>query len=211
MTALVVDDHAEIRKMIAKILIGGGFDVIAQAADGAQAIEIAARLIPDIVTLDISIPVMSGLEALPRLREALPGAVIAMLTMDRQYVDQARRAGADLYILKNRAVQDLIPSLHAVCKNPARALGDSETGTLAGLQARVDSARRRCDACRREAREASDLALDLQRHATISSDGTFAAARAARLQKEANAALREYLDALAELRRFRERRTSRSG
>lgn len=119
LTALVVDDHARLRAMIAQILVGGGFDVIAQAADGAQALDIASRLVPDLITLDISMPGMTGLRALTALRRQLPGAVIVMLTMNQHDENEARQRGADAYVLKRRAVHHLIPSIRAVLADPS--------------------------------------------------------------------------------------------
>ena len=113
MNALVVDDDASIRKIVAKLLTKGGFDVVGEAADGAQALEIAARLLPDVITLDDSMPGMSGLAVLPQLRKTLPNAVIVMLSMHMQYEEHARRGGADAYILKICAVDELIPAIRS--------------------------------------------------------------------------------------------------
>src|SRR5215472_1635604 len=113
--ALIVDDHEYVRKMVAKILITGGFDVVGEAADGAQALEMAARLLPDVITLDVSMPGMDGLAALPELRKTLLGAVIVMLSMDSQYEEQTRRHGADAYILKTQAAR-LIPAIRSACE-----------------------------------------------------------------------------------------------
>jgi DNA-binding NarL/FixJ family response regulator len=113
MKALVVDDDASIRKILVKVLIEGGFDVVGEAADGEQALEIAARLLPDVITLDDSMPRMGGFEALPQLRKALPDAVIVMLTMHMQYEEHARRGGADAYVLKLSAVDELIPAIRS--------------------------------------------------------------------------------------------------
>jgi len=198
--------------MIAKILIEGGFDVIGQAADGKQALEMAARLIPDVITLDVSMPGMSGLEALPGLRPKLPGAIIVMLTMNRQYEEQARREGADAYILKNRALQELIPAIRAACEHNAPKFSAGDTmDQLAEIQNRVEQARRRYAAYRREAKEISELVFDLKGEIPRTSDGTFAAAQAARIEKAAHAAIGEYRDALAELRRFYEKRSPGGG
>jgi DNA-binding NarL/FixJ family response regulator len=111
LTAFVVDDHPGIRTMIARLLAEGGYDVIGQADDATVALEIVADLQPDVVTLDVSMPGMSGLVALPSLRAALPSAIIVMLTMDKQYREEARRSGTSLSILKHDAARELIPAI----------------------------------------------------------------------------------------------------
>src|SRR5579871_2424206 len=93
--ALVVGNHPPSRNTVARILIEGGLRVIGYADDEAQALKIASRKAPDVITLDVSMPGPGGLEVLPKLRVCLPGAIIVMLTMDSQYEEEARRTGAD--------------------------------------------------------------------------------------------------------------------
>ena len=71
---LIVDDHPLTRDALASLLGAGGFDVVGEAADGAAALELAHSLQPDLVLLDLSMPGLDGLSALPRLRAAAPGA-----------------------------------------------------------------------------------------------------------------------------------------
>ena len=77
---LVVDDHPLTRDALAKLLDQGGFDVVGQAGDGHEAIEQARRLQPNLVLLDLSMPELDGLSALPRLREAAPDCEVVVLT-----------------------------------------------------------------------------------------------------------------------------------
>ena len=75
---LVVDDAANLRELLTILLdVEDDFEVVGAAADGAQAIDMAVRLKPDIVLLDLAMPVMDGLQALPHLRAAVPHARIA--------------------------------------------------------------------------------------------------------------------------------------
>lgn len=112
-TILIVDDHRQLRTGVARILSEGGFDVIGQAEHGEQALEMATRLAPDVITLDLSMPGKGGLQVLPTLRKNLPEAVIVVLTMNMDSEQQARQAGADGYVLKHRAGTDLIPAIRA--------------------------------------------------------------------------------------------------
>jgi CheY-like chemotaxis protein len=77
---LIADDNAEIRDVVRYGLeLDGRFQVVAEAADGERAIRLAADLRPDAVVLDVAMPVMSGLEALPLIRKALDGEVVAVI------------------------------------------------------------------------------------------------------------------------------------
>ena len=77
---LIVDDHPLTREALSSLLRAHGFDVVGEASDGAQAIESAGRLRPDLVLLDLSMPGMDGLQALPRLREAAPECEVVVLS-----------------------------------------------------------------------------------------------------------------------------------
>ena len=88
MRVLIVDDHPITRAALAALLEGHGFSVAGEAADGAEAIELARRLLPDIVLLDLSMPGLDGLQALPRLREAALSGEVA-----RRLLDQVREGG----------------------------------------------------------------------------------------------------------------------
>jgi response regulator NasT len=202
--ALVVDDYPSIRRVIAKALIKAGFDVIGEAADGTEALEIAARLLPDVITLDVSMPGIGGLAALPELRRTLPCAVIVMLTMSMEYEAQARQGGADAYILKTRAGDELIPAIRSACDSSAALFDQQQEGPLASLQAHVEAARDHYAAMRRKADEATELLRDIHTQTPPTADGTFAAAKSARLEKAARAAMHEYFDAMDKMRRFRE-------
>lgn len=116
---LVVDDHPIVRQGLRSFLASReGIEVVGEAADGDAAVEEAARLGPDVVLLDLSMPGTGGLEAIPRLRAGGDGPAVLVLTSfsgDDQVVP-AVRAGASGYLLKDVAVADLeaaIRTLHA--------------------------------------------------------------------------------------------------
>jgi len=103
---LIADDHALVREGIRRVLDEDpGFDVVAEAADGRQAIEQIARTNPDVAILDISMPELSGLEAARWLRDEAPGLKVLILSMheESEYVMRAVHAGAAGYLLKDDA------------------------------------------------------------------------------------------------------------
>src|SRR5262249_24570710 len=99
---LVVDDHPLTRAALVGLLEQHGFPVVAEAGDGEEAIESARELQPDIALLDLSMPGLGGLEALPRLRAAAPGCEVVVLTASgtEENLLAAIRAGAAGYLLK---------------------------------------------------------------------------------------------------------------
>lgn len=99
---LVVDDAAFMRMMIKDILIKGGYQIIGEAANGIEAIEQYNKLKPDLVTMDITMPEMEGIEALKQIKQADPKAKVIMCSAMGQQgmVVQAIQAGAKDFIVK---------------------------------------------------------------------------------------------------------------
>jgi two-component system, chemotaxis family, chemotaxis protein CheY len=99
---LVVDDAAFMRMMIKDILTKNGYEVVGEAADGAQAVDKYQELRPDLVTLDITMPEVDGIEALKRIRAMDPGARVIMCSAMGQQamVIDAIQAGAKDFIVK---------------------------------------------------------------------------------------------------------------
>jgi DNA-binding NarL/FixJ family response regulator len=119
MRVLIVDDHTMVRESLVSVLQADGeVQVVAQAADGIEAIEKAMQTRPDVVIVDLSMPRLGGVEVVRRLREALPATRVLVLTMHQEdeYVLQAVRAGASGYLVKDSAASELLAavrSLHA--------------------------------------------------------------------------------------------------
>jgi DNA-binding NarL/FixJ family response regulator len=114
---LVVDDAANLRELLTLLLdTEDDFEVIGTASDGEQAIVVAESLQPDIVLLDLAMPVMDGMQALPRLRHMLPRAIIMIFSgfEQRALVDDAMSAGADAYLEKGASVTQLVDLLRGL-------------------------------------------------------------------------------------------------
>ena len=114
---LLADDHNVIRRGLRLLLESHAeFTVVAEAADGRQAIEQAIATRPDVVVLDIAMPLLSGTEAAERIIETLPSTAVVILSMhsDEGYVLRALKAGAKGYILKDSAESDFIEAIKAV-------------------------------------------------------------------------------------------------
>ncbi|MCL0066050.1 response regulator transcription factor [Dehalococcoidia bacterium] len=108
---LVVDDHALFRGgVVAVVASQQGMQVVAQAENGREAIEKAREVQPDVVIMDLSMPVMGGVEAIPLLLEVVPGANVLMLTISEKDEDlfNAMKAGARGYILKGADPDELV-------------------------------------------------------------------------------------------------------
>ena len=118
LSVLLVDDDAELRALLEIILEEDGrFDVVGQAADGREALDLARSARPDIVVLDLLMPGMDGLRALPQLREALPRARIVVVSAfpDPYTLLDAVKLGADGYIDKTRVWRELLPTITGLC------------------------------------------------------------------------------------------------
>lgn len=114
---LLVDDHAILREGIRFLLTGSGeVDVVGEAGDGIEAIEMVAKLQPDAVLMDISMPRMNGIEATKELKKRQPNLPVLILSMydSDEYVVPILKAGAAGYVLKRAAAQDLVSALKAV-------------------------------------------------------------------------------------------------
>jgi two-component system response regulator NreC len=119
---LVADDHRILREgLVALIDASGDCHVVAQASDGAEAVELALRLRPDVVVLDISMPRLNGIEVVRRLATDLECARTLVLTMhkEEEYVLHVVRAGAAGFLLKDSATGDLLDAVRTLASGRA--------------------------------------------------------------------------------------------
>ena len=111
---LLADDEDLFLDALEAILAADGrFEVVGQARNGREAVDLTRRLDPDVVLMDISMPIMDGIEATREIRRQHPGACVLMLTgsSSTHDVDSARRAGAAAYVTKDRIAVDLLDAV----------------------------------------------------------------------------------------------------
>ncbi len=114
---LLAEDHAVVREGTRQILERDpGLEVVGEAADGAEVVEMAGRLVPDVVLLDLGLPALNGIEATRRIvAQARPPKVLILSAYDDQdYVVAAIEAGAAGYLLKSAHASEVIAAIHAV-------------------------------------------------------------------------------------------------
>ncbi len=117
---LIADDHEVFRRgLIAVLADVPGWEVIAQAANGRQAVELAAQLAPDVVIIDLSMPELNGLDAVRQIRAARPDTRVLMVTAheSEQVIREVLDAGAVGYLLKSDAGRILVTAVEALLEN----------------------------------------------------------------------------------------------
>jgi DNA-binding NarL/FixJ family response regulator len=117
---LVADDHESVRKGVCVILgTRGDIEVCGEAANGREAIDKAQELKPDLIILDITMPVLSGIDAAEILRKTMPQVPILFLSMhqSRQIITEAKRIGVRGYVKKSAAAATLLNAVDALLRN----------------------------------------------------------------------------------------------
>ena len=113
---LLIDDNDVTREVLRVILRSEGYNVVGEATDGGTGLEMAVKLRPDLILLDIVMPKISGTEILPRIRELLPDARVLMVTAnkDQDTINEVVKTGIHGYILKPFNAQKIIGTVEAV-------------------------------------------------------------------------------------------------
>jgi DNA-binding NarL/FixJ family response regulator len=122
---LLVDDHALFREGIAEILTAeGGVEVVGEASDGLEAVELARTRRPEVVLLDVQMPVMGGEEAIGPILEASPSSQVVVLTMhdDARLVRSMIARGARAYVGKNATREELVAAVRAAASGERRVV-----------------------------------------------------------------------------------------
>jgi DNA-binding NarL/FixJ family response regulator len=112
---LVADDHKAMLDSLVRML-SSEFEVVAAVGDGGAVVTEAQRVHPDLLVLDISMPVIGGIAAADRLKAAGSIAKVVFVTMhhDREFVQEAAALGVVGFVVKDRLVSDLMPAIHSV-------------------------------------------------------------------------------------------------
>jgi len=108
-TVVVVDDVAETRELLRFLLQGEGINVVGEAGTGEQAVDVVRRLRPDVVLMDVMMPELDGLEATRKIKEAVPGTQVVILSYndDRKLRERAFAVGAFDYFVKDQSTLGL--------------------------------------------------------------------------------------------------------
>jgi two-component system, NarL family, response regulator NreC len=114
---LLADDHVMMRDGLRSILTEEGFDIVGEASDGREAVKLGQSLRADVAILDISMPLLNGIDAAREILKDSPRTKIIVLTMhtDERYVLASLRAGIAGFVLKSKAASNLVQAIHTVC------------------------------------------------------------------------------------------------
>ncbi|MFI7152802.1 response regulator [Nonomuraea sp. NPDC050022] len=131
---LIADDHPVVRQGLRTFLdLQEDITVVGEAADGAQAVELAGELAPDVLLLDLKMPVLDGLGALGRLSGALPRVIVLTSVSDRSDVGPAMRAGASGFLYKDVDPNALVQAVRAVHGGQVLLAPEAAEAMLAGV------------------------------------------------------------------------------
>ena len=119
MRVLLADDHSIVRRGLRSLLEEAGHSVVAEAADGLEAVQLTEQHHPDLLILDIGMPKLNGIEVAVRTQklDKPPGVIILSMHADESYIIRALAAGARAYLLKSATDEDLLPAVRAVASN----------------------------------------------------------------------------------------------
>jgi two-component system, response regulator PdtaR len=135
---LIAEDEALIRLDLKEMLQEEGFEVVAEVADGASAVRLTRELTPDLVILDVKMPVMDGIQAAEEIaKDRLSAILILTAFSQRDLVEKARRAGAMAYLVKPFQKHDLLPAVE---------IAAGRFRELSGLEREVDDLQGRLEA-----------------------------------------------------------------
>ena len=110
---LLADDHRMVRQSMRRSMEDAGFDVVGEASDGQEAVRLAGELRPDVVLMDVTMPVLDGVEATRQLRAGHARTQVVMLTMhaDADVMRRARQAGAVGYLTKDCTIDEVVDAV----------------------------------------------------------------------------------------------------
>ncbi|HJU44082.1 MAG TPA: response regulator transcription factor [Vicinamibacterales bacterium] len=117
-TVVLGDDHPLVRQGVRRLLEGREFEILGEGSDGLEVIDLAQRLRPDIILLDLSMPTLNGLGAVRELQRVAPASKVIVLTMhtEEHYILEALRAGVKGCVSKTQAPEHLLQAIREVCR-----------------------------------------------------------------------------------------------
>ena len=133
---LLADDHRMLRDSLRRSLEEHGFDVVGEAADGAEAVRLARSLLPDVVLMDVSMPNLDGVEATRQIARVVPGPQVVMLTMhaDGDVMARAIQAGAVGYLVKDCSIDDVVSTVRLAASGESVLSPELATSMLADVK-----------------------------------------------------------------------------
>ncbi|MEZ5244078.1 MAG: response regulator transcription factor [Acidimicrobiales bacterium] len=143
---MLADDHRMLREGLSRSMSEHGFDVVGEARDGVEAVNMAYALTPDVVLMDVSMPEMDGVEACRQVRLAVPGTKVVMLTMhaDQDVLANAIRAGACGYLVKDCSTEEIAGAVR-MASNGDTALSPQLAASMLNEVRKLDMAPTRED------------------------------------------------------------------
>jgi two-component system, NarL family, response regulator DegU len=133
---LLADDHRMLRDSLRRSLEESGFDVVGEAADGAEAVRLAQQLQPDVVLMDVSMPALDGVEATRQITRVVPSSQVVMLTMhaDGDVMAKAIQAGAIGYLVKDCSMDEVVAAVHVAASGESVLSPGLATSMLADVK-----------------------------------------------------------------------------
>jgi DNA-binding NarL/FixJ family response regulator len=142
-TVLLADDHQLLRQAVRRALEDAGFAVLGEAGDGEEASDLASRLQPDVVVMDVTMPVLDGIRATRRIHELAPSARVVMLTMhgEESLLADAIDAGASAFLTKDCSLQEVVKAVRSAAEGDVMLSPDLAASLLDQFrEPRADSA-----------------------------------------------------------------------
>ena len=143
---MLADDHRMLREGLSRSMSEHGFDIVGEARDGVEAVNMATALVPDVVLMDVSMPEMDGVEACRQVRAASPNTKVVMLTMhaDQEVLANAIRAGACGYLVKDCSTEEIADAVR-MASNGDTALSPQLAASMLNEVRKLDQAPTRED------------------------------------------------------------------
>ena len=160
---IIVDDHAVIRKGLAKLLAGQDIEIIAEAATGIEAIAKTRELKPDVLLMGVTMPEMDGLDALKKIRQLVPQTKVIMMSAyhNPTYIPRSAALGAAAFLWKDATGKEFVSTIKRVAKGETLGEGTPASDMKAFLDKRPDPTADDVPLTKREYQVVRNLALGL--------------------------------------------------